>query len=138
MKVLRAFLVVVVLAVPCLCLAEDTPTFPSLVGEWQGRAQYHSKLHGHVTPEPGVYTPLTIATQEGGVFSGYLSWNDAHVGQDDFSGVFDMDGQTFYTAGHVSGIRIGKMQGPDTFILYFLIPGTENPCAGFVTYTRVE
>ena len=134
----KTLLVIAILVLPCLAFADDATTFPNLVGEWEGRAQYHSGLHGHVTPEPGITTPLVITSQEGPVIAGFVSWNDKHEGRDDFSGVFDMDGETFYLAGHNAGVRICKMDGPDKFIYYFMIPGTDNPAAGYAIYTRVK
>ena len=52
--------------------------------------------------------------------------------------MIDKDGVTFYVAGHDEGLRIGKMEGPDAFTLYTLVPGRNNPKAGLSEFTRVK
>ena len=98
----------------------------------------HLKTHGHVKPE-GKSGKLVVLSQEGRVFHGEVEWSYAKdSGKTGFSGVIDKDNVTFYAVGHTEGIRIGKMEGPDAFTLYILIPGGENPRAGLAEFSRVK
>jgi hypothetical protein len=110
---------------------------PDLKGKWEAGSQMHSKLHGHIkTPEKN--GELVVLSQEGRVFHGHVLWNNKAPGKDNFSGVIDKDGVTFYVAGHTEGTRIGKMEGKDAFTFYFLIPGGSNPRAGLAEFKRVK
>ena len=73
------------------------------------------------------------------MFHGIVEWSHSKASDKTaFSGVIDKDGVTFYVAGHTEGLRIGKMEGPDAFTLYFLVPGGDNPRAGLAEFTRVK
>ena len=117
--------------------AQDSKSIPNLKGTWESTSQLHFKEHGHVYSE-GKAGKLEILSQEGRVIHGAIEWNHKQSGKDTFSGVIDKDGVTFYLAGHKEGIRIGKLEGPDAFTLYILIPGGATPRAGLAEYKRVK
>ena len=117
--------------------AQDAKSIPDLKGKWESTSQMHFKQHGHITPQ-GKTGTLEVTSQEGRVFHGTVSWSHKVSGNDTFSGVIDKDGVTFYVAGHTEGLRIGKMDGPDAFTLYILVPGGPNPRAGFAEFKRVK
>jgi hypothetical protein len=119
--------------------AQDAKAIPDLKGTWQGSAEMHHKLHGHVKHDNKSMTNMVVLSQEGRVFHGTLDWaNKKAPGKDGFSGVIDKDGVTFYMAGHTEGMRIGKLEGSDALTLYILAPGGANPRAGFAEYKRVK
>lgn len=126
----------------CLLLpaaqAQDAKPIPDLKGTWTGNVEMHHKVHGHVKHAERM-SNFVVLSQEGRVFHGTLDWaNKKATGADGFSGVIDKDGITFYMAGHGDGMRIGKLDGPDAFTMYFVTPGGANPRAGFSEYKRVK
>jgi hypothetical protein len=97
----------------------------------------HFKKHGHQKSDKNAQ--LVVLSQEGRVFHGTVGWSTkSSPGKDTFSGVIEKDGVTFYAAGHSDGLRIGKMDGPDAFTLYIVVPGGANPRAGFAEFKRVK
>lgn len=128
-------------ALSCLlataAMAQDAPALPNLVGTWEGDAAMHFRNHGYITAEHKS-SSLVVERQEGPVFHGHVAWNHKSSGKDTFSGVLEQDGRTFYLVGHTEGVRIGKMNGADTFVLYVLQPGGTNPRAGMATFTRAK
>ncbi len=126
----------------CLMLhaayAQDAKAIPDLKGTWEGNGEMHHRLHGHVKHDTKI-SNLVVLSQEGRVIHGTIDWaNKKAPGKDEFSGVIDKDGVTLYMAGHVEGIRIGKLDGPNDLTLYILVPGGANPRAGFADYKRVK
>jgi hypothetical protein len=111
---------------------------PNLKGTWKGQAfgLHHSK-HGYVK-ESGESAKLTIDEQQGRLFHGTVEWGGKTPGKDSFSGVIDKDNVTFYMAGHVDGIRIGKLDGPDALTFYYLAHGPQDARAGYVEYKRLK
>ncbi|MFA6009622.1 MAG: hypothetical protein WC799_06545 [Desulfobacteraceae bacterium] len=134
-KVLFFLLLTTVLTVNAM--AQDERKIPDLKGTWKATAQMHYKQHGHMNPK-GNAAELVVVSQEAQVFHGYVSWNHKVSGKETFSGVIENDGATFYLVGHTEGIRIGKMDSPDSFTFYILIPGGKNPRAGLASFTRVK
>lgn len=68
-----------------------------------------------------------------------VSWShDSHSGSDDFSGVIAKNNVTVYIAGHSEGMRIGHLDGPGEMTVYFVVPGGEQPRAGFAELSRGE
>ena len=119
-------------------MAQDAGKIPNLVGAWESTSQMHYKTSGHVTPE-GKPGKLVVASQEGQVFEGTLTWkHKIFSGKTTFSSVIENDGSTFYMASHKEGLYIGKMDGPDAFTLYILVAGGGNPRAGIASYKRVK
>ncbi|WP_243359363.1 hypothetical protein [Fundidesulfovibrio terrae] len=111
---------------------------PNLVGAWEaGDFQLHHKTHGFIKAE-GNTAKLVVTAQEGRVFHGTVEWGGKNAGKDSFSGVIDKDNTTFYLAGHTEGLRLGKMEGPDAFTFYYLVPGGVSPRAGYVEYKRAK
>lgn len=125
----------------CLMLpafAQDAKPIPNLKGTWEGIGEMHHKVHGHVKHDSKM-SNLVVLSQEGRVIHGTIDWaNKKAPGKDEFSGVIDKDGITFYMAGHAEGMRIGKLDGPNALTLYILAPGGANPRAGFADYKRVK
>jgi hypothetical protein len=117
--------------------AQDAKSIPNLKGIWESTSQMHYKEQGHIKPE-GKAGTLEVLSQDGRVIHGAIEWNHKTSGKETFSGVIDKDGVTFYLAGHTEGIRIGKLEGPDAFTLYILIPGGATPRAGLAEYKRVK
>lgn len=117
--------------------AQDAKSIPDLKGTWESTSQLHFKEQGHVKSE-GKAGKLEVLSQEGRVIHGAIEWNHKQSGKETFSGVIDKDGVTFYLAGHTEGIRIGKLEGPDAFTLYILVPGGAKPRAGLAEYKRVK
>ncbi len=125
----------------CLMLpafAQDAKAIPDLKGTWEGAGETHHKVHGYVKHDTKMAN-MVVLSQEGRVFHGTLGWADKKPpGKDEFSGIIDKDGVTLYMAGHVDGMRIGKLDGPNALTLYFLIPGGADPRAGFADLKRVK
>jgi len=117
--------------------AEEVKAIPDLKGTWEASSHVHYQAHGHVKAEAKTGT-VTVLSQDGRVFHGKVGWTTKASGSDTFSGVIDKDGVTFYVAGHTEGIRIGKLEGPDAFTLYILVPGGTKPRAGFAEFKRVK
>lgn len=119
-------------------MAPHAATVPNLVGTWQaGVFQLHHKTHGYIKND-GKTATLVVKEQNGRVFHGTVEWGDKAPGKDTFSGVIDKDNVTFYLAGHTEGLRIGKMEGPDAFTFYYVVPGGTSPRAGYVDYKRAK
>lgn len=117
--------------------AQEVKKIPDLKGKWEATSQMHFQKHGHQTSDKKA--ELLVLSQEGRVFHGTVGWSTRpSPGKDTFSGVIDKDGVTFYAAGHSDGLRIGKMEGPDAFTLYIVVPGGANPRAGFAEFKRVK
>jgi hypothetical protein len=117
--------------------AQEVKTIPDLKGKWESTSQMHFKKHGHQKSDKNAQ--LVVLSQEGRVFHGTVGWSTkSSPGKDTFSGVIEKDGVTFYAAGHSDGLRIGKMDGPDAFTLYIVVPGGANPRAGFAEFKRVK
>lgn len=132
--ILAMFSVIILATGVC---AQQTQAIPDLKGVWEGNGKMHFKEHGFILPD-GKMTRMEVLSQEGRVIHGTLSWTHKASGKDGFSGVIDKDGVTIYLAGHDEGIRIGKLDGPDSITLYILVPGGAKPRAGFAEYTRVK
>ncbi|GFK92278.1 hypothetical protein NNJEOMEG_00100 [Fundidesulfovibrio magnetotacticus] len=129
-----AALFALLLAAPAL--AQQPGPIPNLVGTWEaGPFELHHKSHGFIMNK-GQSAKLVVTAQEGRVFHGSVEWGNKAPGKDTFSGVIDKDNVTFYLAGHEEGLRLGKLDGPDAFTFYYLVPGGKNPRAGFVEYKR--
>ena len=110
---------------------------PNLVGTWQADSfQLHHKTQGFI--KDTVTATLVVKEQNGRVFHGTVEWAGKATGKDSFSGVIDKDNVSFYLAGHAEGLRICKMEGPDAFTYYYIVPGGANPRAGFVEYKRMK
>ena len=119
-------------------MGQPPAAIPNLVGIWEAKNfQLHHKIHGFIKAE-GKTAKLVVTTQEGRVFHGTVEWGDKAPGKDNFSGVIDKDNVSFYLAGHTEGLRLGKMEGPDAFTFYYVVPGGANPRAGYVEYKRVK
>ncbi len=111
---------------------------PNLVGTWAaGPFHLHHKIHGFIEQREQGAT-LVVVEQKDRVFHGHVEWGGKAPGKDTFSGVIDKDNVTFYLAGHTEGLRIGKMEGPDAFTFYYVVPGGPNPRAGYVEYRRAK
>jgi len=119
--------------------AQDAKSIPDLKGSWQATAvQFHFRDKGHIKHD-GKGSKLVVTSQEGRVFSGSVEWSHPKAtGKENFSGVFDKDGVTFYAAGHTDAFRLGKMEGPDAFTLYIVASGGKSPKAGYVEFKRVQ
>ncbi len=117
---------------------QPSGVIPNLVGVWEGGPfQLHHKVHGFIKSD-GISAKLVVQQQEGRVFHGTVEWGGKAPGKDSFSGVIEKDNVTFYLAGHIEGIRFGRMEGPDAFTFYYVVPGGVNPRAGYVEYKRVK
>jgi len=132
---LAATLLTVLLAFPAL--AQQAAGIPKLTGVWEAESfQLHHKGKGFLKgPDKA---RLTVKEQEGRVIHGTVEWGGKAPGKDAFSGVIDKDNVTFYLAGHGEGLRIGKMEGPDAFTFYYIVPGGKAPRAGYVEYKRAR
>ncbi len=116
----------------------NAQAIPYMVGTWQaGGFHLHHKVHGFIKDD-GKQTTFVVKEQNGRVFHGSVAWSGKAPGKDTFSGVIDKDNVTFYLAGHMEGLRIGKMEGPDAFTFYYVVPGGKNPRAGYVDYKRAK
>ena len=133
-----ALFAICLLAVTALAQPPQAPAIPNLKGTWQaGEFQLHHKVHGYIK-EQDKQTILVVTEQNGRVFHGSVTWGGKAPGKDTFSGVIDKDNVSFYLAGHMEGMRIGKMEGPDAFTFYYVVPGGQNPRAGYVDYKRAK
>ena len=139
---MRLPLVLVSLAVLLLGLsgparAQDA-RIPQLTGTWAATAFHmHSQKNGFTNGQ-GEKATLVIKEQQGRVFHGEVSWSGKVSGKDTFSGVIDKNGDDFYFVGHSDALRLGKLEGPDAMVFYYLSPGGDNPRAGYVEYRRVQ
>lgn len=123
---------------PQMMNQQASAAIPNLVGAWEaGNFHLHHKVHGFIKAE-GKTAKLVVLKQEGRVFHGTVEWGDKAPGKDTFSGVIDKDNVSFYLAGHTEGLRLGKMEGPDAFTFYYVVPGGSNPRAGYVEYKRMK
>lgn len=130
-------LVVFALGFAAPALAQDT-RIPQLTGTWQATAFHmHSQKNGFVTGQ-GEKATLVIKEQQGRVFHGEVNWSGKVTGKDTFSGVIDKNGDDFYFVGHNDAVRLGKLEGPDAMVFYYLSPGGDNARAGYVEYRRVK
>jgi hypothetical protein len=109
---------------------------PKLVGTWEAAGYaMHDTKHGFTTGDKQSAT-LVIKEQQGRVFTGEVTWGGKTAGKDTVSGVIDKNGEEFYFIGHADGLRLGKLEGPDAMVFYFLSSGGNNPRAGYVEYRR--
>ncbi|MHC1788250.1 hypothetical protein [Solidesulfovibrio sp.] len=117
--------------------AQDT-RIPQLTGTWAATAFHmHSQKAGFTTGQ-GEKATLVVTEQQGRVFHGEVTWSGKVSGKDTFSGVIDKNGDDFYFVGHSDALRLGKLEGPDAMVFYYLSPGGNNPRAGYVEYRRVK
>ena len=129
-------LAALLLAAPAVSVHAQGQRLPDLVGTWEsaGHAMHDTK-HGFTTGDKQAAT-LIIKEQHGRVFTGEVSWTGKASGKDTFSGVIDKNGEDFYFVGHKDAMRLGKLEGPDDLVFYFLSSGGDNPRAGYVEYKR--
>jgi hypothetical protein len=126
---------ILVPAIPAQVAAQGQ-TIPQIVGTWEAVGfAMHDQKHGFTTG-PGKSATMVIKEQQGRVFAGEVTWGGKTTGKDTFSGVIDKNGEEFYFIGHTDGLRLGKLEGPDAMVFYFLSPGGNNPRAGYVEYRR--
>ena len=126
------------LAASALAQPSQPAAIPNLVGKWEaGPFTLHHKAHGFIKEE-GKSATLVVHEQNGRVFHGAVEWGGKAPGKETFSGVIDKDNVNLYIAGHGEGLRLGKMEGPDAFTYYYIVPGGANPRAGLVDYKRVK
>ena len=140
MPMRRALLVLValLLAVPAVSAQAQSQGIPQLVGTWEAAGfAMHDTKNGFVTGDKQSAT-LVVKEQHGRVFSGEVSWTGKVTGKDTFSGVIDKNGEEFYFVGHKDALRLGKLEGPDAMVFYYLSPGGDNPRAGYVEYKRKQ
>ncbi|BAH77093.1 hypothetical protein [Solidesulfovibrio magneticus] len=140
MRMRRALLVLfaLLLAAPAVSAQAQSQGIPQLVGTWEtaGFAMHDTK-NGFVTGDKQSAT-LVIKEQHGRVFSGEVSWTGKVTGKDTISGVIDKNGEEFYFVGHKDALRLGKLEGPDAMVFYYLSSGGDNPRAGYVEYKRKQ
>ena len=128
---------VLVLGLAAPALAQDA-RIPQLTGAWQATGFHmHSQKNGFVNGQ-GEKAVLVVKEQQGRVFHGEVTWTGKVSGKDTFSGVIDKNGDDFYFVGHGDALRLGKLEGPDAMVFYYLSPGGDNPRAGYVEYRRVQ
>ena len=110
---------------------------PSLKGTWES-TNFH--LHAQKTgfTQSQEKAVMVVTEQQDRVFTGSVRWSGKVNGEDQFSGVIDVNNVNFYLAGHSDGLRLGRFEGPDRLVFYFLSPGGANPRAGYVDYRRVR
>ena len=136
----RALLILValLLAVPAVSAQAQSQGVPNIVGTWEAASfAMHDTKNGFVTGDKQSAT-LVIKEQHGRVFSGEVSWTGKVTGKDTFSGVIDKNGEDFYFVGHKDALRLGKLEGPDAMVFYYLSSGGDNPRAGYVEYKRKQ
>lgn len=134
----RALLVLMalLLAAPAVFAQAQSQGVPQLVGTWKATGfAMHDTKNGFVTGDKESAT-LVIKEQHGRVFSGEVSWAGKVTGKDAISGVIDKNGEEFYFVGHKDALRLGKLEGPDAMVFYYLSSGGDNPRAGYVEYKR--
>lgn len=140
MRMRRALLVLfaLLLAAPAVSAQAQSQGIPQLVGTWEtaGFAMHDTK-NGFVTGDKQSAT-LVIKEQHGRVFTGEVSWTGKVTGKDTISGVIDKNGEEFYFVGHKDALRLGKLEGPDAMVFYYLSSGGDNPRAGYVEYKRKQ
>lgn len=130
-------LAVLVLGLAAPVLAQDA-RIPQLTGTWEATAFHlHSQKNGFIDGR-GEKAVLVVKEQQGRVFHGEVSWSGKVSGKDTFSGVIDKNGDDFYFVGHSDALRLGKLEGPDAMVFYYLSPGGDNARAGYVEYRRVR
>jgi hypothetical protein len=140
-SILFAAILTLCLSLPAMAqMNQQAPAAtPNLVGTWEaGTFHLHHKATGFIKAEGSKTARLVVTAQEGRVFHGTIEWGGKAPGKDTFSGVIDKDNVNFYLAGHTEGLRLGKMDGPDAFTFYYVVPGGPNPRAGYVEYKRVK
>ncbi|MFP5259235.1 MAG: hypothetical protein ACLGQH_09450 [Acidobacteriota bacterium] len=129
-------LAVLLLGLPALALAQGEG-IPKLTGTWESTGYHlHSQKNGFI--QTGEKAVMVITEQQDRVFAGTVRWSGKVSGEDAFSGVIDVNNVNFYLAGHTDGLRLGRFEGPDRLIFFFLAPGGDNPRAGYVEYRRVR
>lgn len=116
----------------------QTPKVPQLTGTWEATGYFMHDAKNGFTTASGKTATMVIREQKGRVFAGEVTWTGKVSGKDTFSGVIDKDGDNFYFVGHGDGLRLGKLEGPDALVFYYLAPGGNNPRAGYVEYRRVS
>jgi len=135
---------IVLVAVCFLASLAATPAragddhIPSLTGTWEAVGYAMHDKAGGFASAPGKTATMVIKEQQGRVFHGEVAWTGKRAGKDTFSGVIDKDGDSFYFVGHNDALRLGKLEGPDALVFYYLAPGGANPRAGYVEYRRVS
>jgi len=110
---------------------------PNMTGTWEATGYHmHDQKNGFTHADEKAV--MVIKEQQGRVFSGEVTWSGKVNGKDVFSGVIDKNNANFYLAGHTDGVRLGRLEGPDRLVFYFLAPGGDNPRAGYVDYRRAQ
>ncbi|EKO39175.1 MAG: hypothetical protein B193_2109 [Solidesulfovibrio magneticus str. Maddingley MBC34] len=136
----RALLVLValLLAVPAVSAQAQSQGVPDIVGTWEAVSfALHDAKHGFTTSD-GQAATFVVKEQRGRVFAGEVTWGGKTPGSDAVSGVIDKNGEDFYFVGHKDAVRLGKLEGPDAMVFYYLSPGGDNPRAGYVEYKRKQ
>ena len=136
----RALLVLIalLLALPAVSAHAQGQRIPDIVGTWEAVGfALHDAKNGFVTGDKQAAT-LIIKEQKGRIFAGEVTWTGKTTGKDTFSGVIDKNGEDFYFVGHKDALRLGKLEGPDAMVFYYLSPGGDNPRAGYVEYQRKQ
>ena len=129
-------LAVLLLGLTATAMAQDEG-IPKLTGTWEATG-YHMHDQKNGFSHANEKATMVIAEQQDRVFHGDVRWSGKFTGKDTFSGVIDKNNADFYLAGHSDGLRLGRLEGPDKLVFYFLAPGGTNPRAGYVEYRRVK
>jgi len=137
MKLMKASLVLVLLAgvfISCTLVSAETI---DLEGSWVGNSDYgNSKDDGFFD---GKECSMEITKQESGAFTGTLSFTDGGgertVG---FSGIVGDDGKTIYFAGYDQGIGIGMLYNRNNEMMLSYIESGSDAVAVHLLLEKVE